>query len=558
MDAASVSPKIAKFTISTILESRLAQIDHGLFAAADAETMKKLNLKRKAMFEEIGATAYTRYHAGNAVREYHALYRHQGEKKWKKKAGPVVMEALGYKSLKSVYSLMHDARVARKLGDAKCKAMVDRGYDPASRKYASIANELLRPPKGQKPVNAETAVETAIDHYKEQKKQSKASAADPEEFRKKIADRLAEQIFSFAKRVEGQVSFAIFDGIVQQARTLLVEKIAKANSKTAARAKQSKRKSGQAPAAAIGGEGSAESAGAQQAKPSELAKLTIITPKPSPKPLRLRGPAHPWGDACLHSLRFLDEELKRVEYHRDWLHGVLDDHSPKRFFVNSPNFFDLERMDVIREHISVFNDARWHIFQVLVNDLEHARGIRSEMKRSGVSWSTNLWIGTSVESEKDFPRIKALAEIGHDECWISFAGFRSNPLHPLANSGLAAILRRYMPRWIVGRADFESGPDFSVNDALHLQKIAHDMACAIFFTQAQTKAAFLSGADEAAASPAVHDARIRELLRSKAFPSWPYRLQQPSAPKLFAPFEGEPVEYLTIRGDASGEIMVGG
>ena len=143
-----------------------------------------------------------------------------------------------------------------------------------------------------------------------------------------------------------------------------------------------------------------------------------------------------------------------------------------------------------------------------------------------------------------------MAELGHDTRWISFAGFRSNPRHRLA-----AILHSCMPRWIVGRGDFESGPDFSVDDTLHLRELAQ---CPIFFTQAQTKAAYRSGAEEAAASPVVHDAQIRELLRTKEFPTPFYHLQRPSAPKSFAPFVGKPVEYLNIRGEASGKILVGG
>lgn len=538
MDAAAVRPKVAKITIPTVLESKLAQIDRGLFAAADANTRNALNLKRKAMFEEIGATAYTRYHAGNAVREYHALYRRHGEKEWKEKAGPVVMEALGYKSLKSVYNLMHDARVARKLGGATCKALVDRGYDPASRKYASIANELLKLQKGRELASVETAVETAIRHYKEQKQQSKWTAADPETFKSRIAIRVAGQIVSFAKRAQAQEPIAIFDDMVQQARTLLVGKIAKSNSKTAARAEQSKR----APTAAIGIRGSAESAGAQQAKLSEPAKLTII----KPKPLRLRGPAHPWGDACLDCLRFLDKEpdgSRRVRFHRDLLYSIREDSSPKRFFLtDSPDIFDLEREDIIREYFSVFQDAKWHIFQLAVKNLERARAIKSAMMASRVHWPINLWIGTSIDCPEDLVRIKELAKLDHNTSWVSFANFRSNPRYPLAEEGLEKMLAPI--RWLVGRADFDrSDPEFSVDDAGYLKQ-AFGEPC--YFTQPQTKASFLSGADLAVPSTVVREAQIRELLETRSFPTQFYELQRPTDPKYFGPFEGPATEDVEI------------
>lgn len=549
MDAAAVSPKIAKFTIPTILESKLAQIDRGLFAAADAETRNALNLKRKAMFEEIGATAYTRYHAGNAVREYHALYRHHGEKKWKDKAGPVLMEALGYKSLKSVYSLMHDARVARKLGDATCKAMVDRGYDPASRKYASIANELLRLQKGRESANVETVVETAIRHYKEQKKQSKATAADPEKFKSRITNSLAGQIVRFTKRVDGQDPTRMFDEIVAAARARLAEEIAKAEAKGAALAKQSKRDPGRAPAAAIGGEASAEGAGAQQARPSEPAKLTIIKSKLSPKPLRLRGPAHPWGDACLNCLRFLNAEpngSRRVRFDRELLFSVRHDYSPKRFFLtDSPDIFDIEREDIIREYLSVFRDAKWHIFQLTVNNLQRAHAIKSAMTTAGVHWPTNLWLGTRIDCQEDIGRINALAKVGHNTSWVSFADFRSNPRYPLVKEGLERMLAPI--RWLIGRADFDkSDPEFSVDDASYLREVFWGPC---FFTQPQTRALFLNGANLLVPSTVVREAQIRELLEIRRFPTQFYELQRPVDPKSFGPFEGPATEDVEIIGN---------
>ena len=203
--ATAASFKVVNFAI---LQATLAQIERGLFVAADNETIKRLSLARDAMFHEIGTSVRSRYSVGVTVSKYHEFYLTLPEKAWKKRAGPIVVKAIGYTELKSVYNLMRDAKLADKLGDARRTAMVDRGYDPAARKYAGIARELLPAPRGERPEDADAAVDIAIGKYRASKDrrsvENRQSATDPKAFELKIAGQFTGRIVRFTGRAEGQ------------------------------------------------------------------------------------------------------------------------------------------------------------------------------------------------------------------------------------------------------------------------------------------------------------------------------------------------------------------
>lgn len=550
MFAAAASPEIVNVTI---IESKLAKIDSSLFANADAEINKKLVTARKVMFRRIRASGFTRYKVGIAVRRYHAFYKEDPERAWRDKVGPIITEALGYGSLKSLYNLMDDTKLARKLGPARRNALVALGIDPASRKYAELVKTLLPAPPSESPQNAEAAVTVAHAKFLADRKQRsdrrRRLAGDPQEFRRRIADQLTERIVLFINHVQGQDPIAIFDEIAKQVRAQLAGEVAKFYSSSVTFADVAKPNAGPVPVAATGQNRLAKSAGAHGAA---TAKPILVPPKPSTKSLRVRGPAHPWGDACINSLRIFttgSDGAQQIEFNRQRLYEVRDDRSPKRFLVNdSPDLFDVESDDVIREHLSVFGNAKWHLFLLLTNNLERAKRIRLAMKASGVIWPFNVWIGTSIECREDVPKIKFLAELGLDTIWISFADYRSNSKYPLADSALAVMLKDCRPRWIIGRADLEClGPDFSVTDARHLRDVAWSpgVDIAIFFAQPRTKAAFVSGED--IPNPVTHDPTMIELLKTKIFPEG-FELQRPPKLKPSSPSEREPVEIIGYLG----------
>ena len=122
----------------------------------------------------------------------HAFYKDQQESAWRDEVGPIITDALGYKSLKSLYNLMHDAELADKLNYATREAMVALGIDPASRKWAKLVNMLLQEPSFEGPEDAYTAVKVAHAEFlatrKQQSEERRRLALNPEEFKRRIAD----------------------------------------------------------------------------------------------------------------------------------------------------------------------------------------------------------------------------------------------------------------------------------------------------------------------------------------------------------------------------------
>ncbi len=82
---------------------------------------------------------------------------------------------------------------------------------------------------------------------------------------------------------------------------------------------------------------------------------------------------------------------------------------PQTIFVNSmSDLFHTEiPLDYIRRVFDVMNRAHWHRFQVLTKRADRLAEIESEL-----SWSPNIWMGVSVESEKYVHRIDDLRKTG--------------------------------------------------------------------------------------------------------------------------------------------------
>lgn len=82
---------------------------------------------------------------------------------------------------------------------------------------------------------------------------------------------------------------------------------------------------------------------------------------------------------------------------------------PKMIFVNSMS--DLLHEDVpdafIKEVFAVMAQASWHTFQVLTKRPERAAALSSRLP-----WSTNIWMGTSIENQRFTSRIRDLRATG--------------------------------------------------------------------------------------------------------------------------------------------------
>lgn len=98
-----------------------------------------------------------------------------------------------------------------------------------------------------------------------------------------------------------------------------------------------------------------------------------------------------------------------VAMHSDLYDAPLKIKTPKMIFVNSMS--DLFHEDVPDEDImqifDTMNKAFWHTFQVLTKRPERVL----KMDNSGVlTWSNNIWMGTTVENNKYLHRIDSLRQ----------------------------------------------------------------------------------------------------------------------------------------------------
>lgn len=117
--------------------------------------------------------------------------------------------------------------------------------------------------------------------------------------------------------------------------------------------------------------------------------------------------------------------------------------NPQTIFVNSMS--DLFHADVPLEYIrrvfDVMATANWHRFQVLTKRADRLQAISAE-----INWPANVWMGTSVESDRYRGRIDDLRASGARVKFLSLEPL----LGPLPDLDLAAI------DWVI--VGGESGP----------------------------------------------------------------------------------------------------
>ena len=122
---------------------------------------------------------------------------------------------------------------------------------------------------------------------------------------------------------------------------------------------------------------------------------------------------------------------------------------PKRIFVNSMSdvFHAGFSLELIRRVFSVMNRAHWHQFQVLTKRPERALRYADEL-----TWTPNIWMGTSIENMEVARRADSLRGIPAHVRFIS-AEPLLGPLHELDLEGI---------HWLIGGG--ESGRGFRPPD----------------------------------------------------------------------------------------------
>jgi protein gp37 len=145
--------------------------------------------------------------------------------------------------------------------------------------------------------------------------------------------------------------------------------------------------------------------------------------------------------------------------------------SPRTVFVNSMSdlFHARVPLDYVRRVFEVIADTPQHTYQVLT---KRARRLRQVTDR--LEWPENLWMGVSVESAKELPRVD---ELRHVPAAVRFLSCEPL-LGPLEDLDLTDI------HWVI--AGGESGPRFRpVEEAWidHIRDACLDADVAFFFKQ---------------------------------------------------------------------------
>ncbi len=105
-----------------------------------------------------------------------------------------------------------------------------------------------------------------------------------------------------------------------------------------------------------------------------------------------------------------------VTVHRDLFSRPLEWKKPKMIFVNSMSDIFHERVckeDILRI-FEVMNKASWHTFQVLTKRPDRLVQLSGE-----INWSSNIWMGVTVENALALERVSKLKKCGAKLKFIS-------------------------------------------------------------------------------------------------------------------------------------------
>lgn len=103
--------------------------------------------------------------------------------------------------------------------------------------------------------------------------------------------------------------------------------------------------------------------------------------------------------------------------HEDLFELPLRRREPRMIFVNSMSdlFHEEVPRDVIRKIFKTMNEAHWHTFQILTKRPTELLRIADQL-----TWSTNIWMGVTVESYRYIHRIEALRMVPSRMRFVSF------------------------------------------------------------------------------------------------------------------------------------------
>ena len=184
------------------------------------------------------------------------------------------------------------------------------------------------------------------------------------------------------------------------------------------------------------------------------------------------------------------------------LYAVLKKRKSKRIFVNefSNLLHDALPMELILEHVRVFQTAYWDQFQVLPKRSHRLAALNDSILAEFGSWPKNLWLGVSVCSgaKLEMQRIEHLGATAAAVKWISFEPWVSDMNAPLRKTfpSLRRMLRKNKIAWTV--VGGESGPRadtslMTLDDAQYLLTESRAAGSRVHFKQLGTALAIQLG-----------------------------------------------------------------
>ena len=187
------------------------------------------------------------------------------------------------------------------------------------------------------------------------------------------------------------------------------------------------------------------------------------------------GCAHCYAERMARRLHAMGQPNYRngfeVTCHPDALELPLKWKKPQMIFVNSMSdlFHKAVPAEFIGEIFFTMNQARWHTFQILTKRADRLRQLAPRLK-----WTSNIWMGVTVENQKHVDRIDRLREVPAAVRFLSLEPL----LGPLPELDLSHI------DWVI--VGGESGPGARPMDpawVLDLRDQCLNAGVAFFFKQ---------------------------------------------------------------------------
>lgn len=175
---------------------------------------------------------------------------------------------------------------------------------------------------------------------------------------------------------------------------------------------------------------------------------------------RFRGvPGHPYEQGF--DLRLI---MEKIEEPLKWKQS-------KRVFVCSMSdlFHEEVPIEFIMNVFKKMNEANWHIFQVLTKRIERLLTIQNQL-----NWTSNIWIGTTIELEKYSYRARMLSFIPASVRFLSLEPL----LGPIQNLPMKNI------NWVIvgGESGIKARP-MELDWALVIKNMCQKKNIPFFFKQ---------------------------------------------------------------------------